>query len=62
MFGDLSHLLPLHPSARRSLDKPSIIRLTLSYIRAHALLKGSVHVRMEVVEVADFLMHQDQSG
>uniref|UniRef100_A0A3Q3WYY4 Endothelial PAS domain protein 1b n=1 Tax=Mola mola TaxID=94237 RepID=A0A3Q3WYY4_MOLML len=36
MFGDLSRLLPLPPSVRVHLDKPSIIRLTLSYIRAHA--------------------------
>uniref|UniRef100_A0A3Q4BFC2 Endothelial PAS domain protein 1b n=1 Tax=Mola mola TaxID=94237 RepID=A0A3Q4BFC2_MOLML len=40
MFGDLSRLLPLPPSVRVHLDKPSIIRLTLSYIRAHALFKG----------------------
>lgn len=44
MFGHLSHLLPLQASVRQSLDRPSVIRLTLSYIRAHALLKGSVHV------------------
>lgn len=44
MFADLSRLLPLHPSIREGLDKPSVIRLTLSYIRAHMLLKGSVHV------------------
>lgn len=44
MFGDLCRLLPLHPSVRQSLDKPSVIRLSLSFIRAHALLKGSVHV------------------
>uniref|UniRef100_H3CID5 PAS domain-containing protein n=1 Tax=Tetraodon nigroviridis TaxID=99883 RepID=H3CID5_TETNG len=41
MFGHLSHLLPLQASVRQSLDRPSVIRLTLSYIRAHALLKGS---------------------
>lgn len=44
IFGDMSRLLPLQPSIRQRLDKPSIIRLTLSYIRAHALLKGSVLV------------------
>lgn len=44
MFADLSRLLPLHTSVRQNLDKPSVIRLTLSYIRAHALFKGSVHV------------------
>lgn len=40
MFGDLSRLLPLHLSIRQRLDKPTVIRLTLSYIRTHALLKG----------------------
>lgn len=40
VFEDLSHLLPLQPSVRAHLDKPSVIRLTLSYIRMHALLKG----------------------
>ncbi|CAB1441489.1 unnamed protein product [Pleuronectes platessa] len=39
VFGDLSRLLPLQPSVRANLDKPSVIRLTLSYIRMHALLK-----------------------
>uniref|UniRef100_A0A673AWM3 Endothelial PAS domain protein 1b n=1 Tax=Sphaeramia orbicularis TaxID=375764 RepID=A0A673AWM3_9TELE len=41
VFGDLSRLLPLQPSARAHLDKPSVIRLTLSYIRLNALLKGT---------------------
>lgn len=40
VFGDLSRLLPLQPSIRAHLDKPSVIRLTLSYIRMQALLKG----------------------
>ncbi|XP_023262336.1 endothelial PAS domain-containing protein 1 isoform X2 [Seriola lalandi dorsalis] len=40
VFGDLSQLLPLQPSVRANLDKPSVIRLTLSYIRMHTLLKG----------------------
>ncbi|XP_060951452.1 endothelial PAS domain-containing protein 1 [Limanda limanda] len=39
VFGDLSRLLPLQPSVRANLDKPSVIRLTLSYIRMHTLLK-----------------------
>ncbi|XP_041830304.1 endothelial PAS domain-containing protein 1-like [Melanotaenia boesemani] len=39
VFGDLCRLLPLQPSVRAHLDKPSIIRLTLSYIRMHALIK-----------------------
>ncbi|XP_075999709.1 endothelial PAS domain-containing protein 1 [Genypterus blacodes] len=42
VFGDLSRLLPLHPSVQTHLDKPSVIRLTLSYIRIHTLLKGNV--------------------
>uniref|UniRef100_A0A3B5B3E6 Endothelial PAS domain protein 1b n=1 Tax=Stegastes partitus TaxID=144197 RepID=A0A3B5B3E6_9TELE len=33
VFGDLSRLLPLQPSIRTHLDKPSVIRLTLSYIQ-----------------------------
>uniref|UniRef100_A0A3Q1E9T2 BHLH domain-containing protein n=1 Tax=Acanthochromis polyacanthus TaxID=80966 RepID=A0A3Q1E9T2_9TELE len=41
VFGDLSRLLPLQSSIRSHLDKPSVIRLTLSYIRLHSLLKGS---------------------
>uniref|UniRef100_A0A3B4UQP1 BHLH domain-containing protein n=1 Tax=Seriola dumerili TaxID=41447 RepID=A0A3B4UQP1_SERDU len=41
VFGDLSQLLPLQPSVRANLDKPSVIRLTLSYIRMHTLLKGN---------------------
>uniref|UniRef100_A0A8D2ZUL6 Endothelial PAS domain-containing protein 1-like n=1 Tax=Scophthalmus maximus TaxID=52904 RepID=A0A8D2ZUL6_SCOMX len=40
MFEDLSRLLPLQPSVGANLDKPSVIRLTLSYIRMHTLLKG----------------------
>uniref|UniRef100_A0A3P8VHI9 BHLH domain-containing protein n=1 Tax=Cynoglossus semilaevis TaxID=244447 RepID=A0A3P8VHI9_CYNSE len=42
VFGNLSQLLPVQPSVQKSLDKPSIIRLTLSYIRMHTLLKGNV--------------------
>ncbi|KAM9425822.1 endothelial PAS domain-containing protein 1 [Pholidichthys leucotaenia] len=38
VFGDLSRLLPLQPSIRANLDKPSVIRLTLSYIRMQTLL------------------------
>ncbi|XP_029953673.1 endothelial PAS domain-containing protein 1 [Salarias fasciatus] len=38
-FEELSGLLPLPPSVRSHLDKPSIIRLTLSYMRIHTLLK-----------------------
>ncbi|XP_047464777.1 endothelial PAS domain-containing protein 1 [Mugil cephalus] len=47
VFGDLSHLLPLQPSVRTHLDKPSIIRLTLSYIRMHTLLKGNVQANAD---------------
>ncbi|KAF6719339.1 Endothelial PAS domain-containing protein 1 [Oryzias melastigma] len=42
VFEDLSRLLPLQPSVRSHLDKPSIIRLTLSYIRMHTLLKENM--------------------
>ncbi|XP_039990788.1 endothelial PAS domain-containing protein 1 isoform X2 [Xiphias gladius] len=41
VFGDLSRLLPLQPAIRSNLDKPSVIRLTLSYIRMQTLLKGN---------------------
>ncbi|XP_022599007.1 endothelial PAS domain-containing protein 1 [Seriola dumerili] len=47
VFGDLSQLLPLQPSVRANLDKPSVIRLTLSYIRMHTLLKGHAGTKAE---------------
>uniref|UniRef100_UPI0037E7B888 endothelial PAS domain-containing protein 1 isoform X2 n=1 Tax=Semicossyphus pulcher TaxID=241346 RepID=UPI0037E7B888 len=47
VFGDLCRLLPLQPSIRAHLDKPSVIRLTLSYIRMHALLKGNTGIKAE---------------
>ncbi|KAM4715209.1 endothelial PAS domain-containing protein 1 [Anableps anableps] len=48
VFGDLSRLLPLQPSVRPHLDKPSIIRLTLSYIRMQALLKETTGSNAEL--------------
>ncbi|XP_042254027.1 endothelial PAS domain-containing protein 1 [Thunnus thynnus] len=47
VFKDLSHLLPLQPSIRSHLDKPTVIRLTLSYIRMHAVLKGNFGTKAE---------------
>ncbi|KAM9715919.1 endothelial PAS domain-containing protein 1 isoform 2-T2 [Menidia menidia] len=47
VFRDLSRLLPLQPSVRAHLDKPSIIRLSLSYIRMHTLLKETVGTNAE---------------
>ncbi|KAM3591464.1 uncharacterized protein V6R79_002317 [Siganus canaliculatus] len=47
MFGDLSRLLPLQPSVQAHLDKPSVIRLTLSYMRTHTLLKGQTGTTTE---------------
>ncbi|XP_074520129.1 endothelial PAS domain-containing protein 1 [Halichoeres trimaculatus] len=47
VFSDLSRLLPLQPTVRAHLDKPSVIRLTLSYIRMHALLKGNPGIKAE---------------
>nr|XP_061787627.1 endothelial PAS domain-containing protein 1-like isoform X3 [Nerophis lumbriciformis] len=41
MFGDLSRLLPLPTSVRPHLDKPSVIRLAVSYIRLKALVTGN---------------------
>ncbi|CAN9509041.1 unnamed protein product [Ophioblennius macclurei] len=43
-FEELSGLLPLQPSVRAHLDKPSIIRLTLSYMRIHTQLKENLGV------------------
>uniref|UniRef100_A0A3Q3KXR2 Endothelial PAS domain protein 1 n=1 Tax=Mastacembelus armatus TaxID=205130 RepID=A0A3Q3KXR2_9TELE len=37
VFQDLSRLLPLQSTVRAQLDKPSIIRLAVSYIRMHTL-------------------------
>ncbi|XP_051795244.1 endothelial PAS domain-containing protein 1 [Acanthochromis polyacanthus] len=48
VFGDLSRLLPLQSSIRSHLDKPSVIRLTLSYIRLHSLLKENAETRHNV--------------
>ncbi|XP_060884133.1 endothelial PAS domain-containing protein 1 [Labrus mixtus] len=47
VFGDLCRLLPLQSSVRAHLDKPSVIRLTLSYIRIHTLLKENPGVKAE---------------
>ncbi|XP_070708016.1 endothelial PAS domain-containing protein 1 [Pempheris klunzingeri] len=47
VFGDLSRLLPLQPSVRAHLDKPSVIRLTLSYIRMHTLLLGNTGTKAD---------------
>ncbi|XP_045925435.1 endothelial PAS domain-containing protein 1 [Micropterus dolomieu] len=47
VFGDLSRLLPLQPSVRTHLDKPSVIRLALSYIRIHKVLKGNAGTKAE---------------
>ncbi|XP_070783601.1 endothelial PAS domain-containing protein 1 [Enoplosus armatus] len=47
VFGDLSRLLPLQPSVRTHLDKPSVIRLALSYIRMHTVLKGNTGTKAE---------------
>ncbi|KAF7645708.1 hypothetical protein LDENG_00199570 [Lucifuga dentata] len=44
VFGDLSRLLPLHPSIQTHLDKPSVIRLILSYIRIRTLFEGATHI------------------
>ncbi|XP_026207464.1 endothelial PAS domain-containing protein 1 [Anabas testudineus] len=54
VFGDLSHLLPLQPSIRSHLDKPSIIRLTLSYIRMHTLLKVNAGTRAEASQTVKY--------
>ncbi|XP_070846841.1 endothelial PAS domain-containing protein 1 [Chaetodon trifascialis] len=47
VFGDLCRLLPLQPSVQAHLDKPSVIRLTLSYMRTHMLLKGKTEPKTE---------------
>ncbi|XP_070401814.1 hypoxia-inducible factor 1-alpha-like [Nothobranchius furzeri] len=47
VFDDLSRLLPLQPSVRAHLDKPSIIRLSLSYIRMQTLLREELRDQEE---------------
>ncbi|XP_029311523.1 endothelial PAS domain-containing protein 1 [Cottoperca gobio] len=47
VFEDLSRLLPLQQSVRDHLDKPSVIRLTLSYIRMRTLLTGKTATKSE---------------
>ncbi|TNN68408.1 Endothelial PAS domain-containing protein 1 [Liparis tanakae] len=47
VFEDLSRLLPLPPSVQAHLDKPSVIRLTLSYMRMHTLLKGEAWTKAQ---------------
>ncbi|XP_058476746.1 endothelial PAS domain-containing protein 1 [Solea solea] len=47
VFGDLSRLLPVQPSVQANLDKPSIIRLTISYIRMHTLFKVNTGTNAE---------------
>ncbi|XP_051928299.1 endothelial PAS domain-containing protein 1-like isoform X2 [Hippocampus zosterae] len=44
VFADLCRLLPLRASVRGHLDKPSVIRLALCYIRLKALLQDEMHV------------------
>ncbi|KAM7381411.1 hypothetical protein PAMA_012304 [Pampus argenteus] len=47
VFGHLSSLLPFQPSIRTHLDKPSVIRLTLSYMRMHTVLKGNAWTKAD---------------
>ncbi|XP_077407277.1 hypoxia-inducible factor 1-alpha isoform X2 [Vanacampus margaritifer] len=44
VFADLCRLLPLRASVRDHLDKPSVIRLALCYIRLKALLQDEMYV------------------
>ncbi|XP_037546851.1 endothelial PAS domain-containing protein 1 [Nematolebias whitei] len=54
VFDDLSRLLPLQPSIRAQLDKPSVIRLTLSYIRMHTLLQETAGISPELRKAVRF--------
>lgn len=54
VFGDLCRLLPLQPSVRAHLDKPSVIRLTLSYLRTHTLLKGKNEIKTEAAHAVKY--------
>ncbi|XP_037320503.1 endothelial PAS domain-containing protein 1 [Pungitius pungitius] len=54
VFEDLSRLLPLEPAVQAHLDKPSVIRLTLSYIRMHTVLKGETRTKAEVSQIAKY--------
>uniref|UniRef100_A0A3Q3DIT4 Endothelial PAS domain protein 1b n=1 Tax=Hippocampus comes TaxID=109280 RepID=A0A3Q3DIT4_HIPCM len=47
VFGDLCRLLPLRASVRDHLDKPSVIRLALCYIRLKALLQDATEAAEE---------------
>lgn len=64
VFGDLSRLLPLQPSVRAHLDKPSVIRLTLSYMRTRLLFRGNTrktnkHTHSHThIDPFSFLCHQ----
>uniref|UniRef100_A0A667YTH0 Endothelial PAS domain protein 1b n=1 Tax=Myripristis murdjan TaxID=586833 RepID=A0A667YTH0_9TELE len=63
VLSDLSLLLPLHPSVRAHLDKPSVIRLTLSYIRIHTLLAGTcTETEMYMRMMEGFLMVVSADG
>ncbi|XP_049614172.1 endothelial PAS domain-containing protein 1 isoform X1 [Syngnathus scovelli] len=44
IFGDLCRLLPLQASIRDHLDKPSVIRLALCYIRLKTLLQNNLYL------------------
>ncbi|XP_051273792.1 endothelial PAS domain-containing protein 1 [Dicentrarchus labrax] len=55
VFGDLSRLLPLQPTVRAHLDKPSVIRLTLSYIRTQALLKEKTGTKTEASDAVKYV-------
>ncbi|CAL8303242.1 unnamed protein product [Lota lota] len=47
VFTDLAHLLPLSPDLVAHLDKPSILRLTISYMHTSTLLTGRLHQKIK---------------
>ncbi|XP_056152837.1 endothelial PAS domain-containing protein 1 [Lampris incognitus] len=54
VFSDLVHLLPLQSSPQTQLDKPSIIRLTISYIRTRTLLTGIAGMHREASQRTNY--------
>ncbi|XP_061612117.1 hypoxia-inducible factor 1-alpha-like isoform X5 [Phyllopteryx taeniolatus] len=57
VFADLVRLLPLRASVRAHLDKPTVIRLALCYIRLKTLLKDAMYASKFFMRGAD--LHQN---
>uniref|UniRef100_A0AAQ4P733 Uncharacterized protein n=1 Tax=Gasterosteus aculeatus aculeatus TaxID=481459 RepID=A0AAQ4P733_GASAC len=62
VFEDLSRLLPLQPAVQAHLDKPSVIRLTLSYIRMHTDAEASEETDLYLRILEGFLIVLSSEG